>query len=385
MAETSKGEIEFFGLISIRKFCRILKETMPFLEPMLSKFLRHKFLGEDITNYLPALIDRNSLILNQSMASMLCMTSERFRGVNNLPLLFNSKLDGRNWTDLTARVKYYEGPIIILVRHLVQYDNISEFHSSGLQNPTLSKFPVVSQLMAESGMNAEYQSHAKNIDANYNCWGRRNNHWENDTVNRLRNKYGVEGDLNDSIFNVLGAYVSTPLRDGFGWHGDDDTYLFSIMPYLRTFYADKEKHGKNYCKFNSKVDAKVRGGIGFGRASYGRSRLWVDQNLDACYICHEDDTFEDGWLTEKPTDKLKVESIEVLGAGHDWVYEQYIKWHRDGPLEHMTAPPVVIPERPVGQAYLDELEEKKVKAIPKPDNQFLDKEYKNRYLKEYLC
>ena len=89
--------------------------------------LRAKFLNDHIEKFYPAVVSPESVIMNQSMASMLCMTSKAYENVDMFPLLYSSELHGKGWHCLVDNIRYYDGPIIILVRHLVNFDIIDEF------------------------------------------------------------------------------------------------------------------------------------------------------------------------------------------------------------------------------------------------------------------
>jgi hypothetical protein len=134
---------------------------------------------------------------------------------------------------------------------------------------------------------------------------------------------GTQGQISSQIFNVIGAYVSVPLMDGAYYFGDEDCYLFSLEPSLKTFYSSGYSKSKNFVKFNSKAGT-AGAGLGFGK-NKNRCRFWIDQNFVKSSVCYDDDTYESGWLTEKGTAHLNIECLEVLGCGDDYTWQNYLR------------------------------------------------------------
>jgi hypothetical protein len=211
---------------------------------------------------------RGSRILDVSMMNMLYLTGGGFREVDFFPVLYDSEKDGLEYFSMVDSLRWYGGPIMVLVR----------------------------QESSDPRSDLEY--------------------------------------------NVFGAYLSVPVHDGGVWFGDQNTYLFSLSPNFQPFYAidlafsgfavfdsrseidhieDRENHQEDL------GDCQEMGGLGFGRTSDNKCRLWLDANLSKSYVRNSDETFMAGDLSpNSDQDNLRIVSIEILGCGDASVWQNYI-------------------------------------------------------------
>lgn len=216
---------------------------------------------------LPPVCSRSE-ILTVSMMNMLYLTNSQYAGVDYFPVLYNSGKDGLEYFSMVDSLRHYDGPIMILV------------------------------------------------------------------------KQQAEVPSSDSEYNLFGAYLSMPVHDGGVYFGDQNTYLFSLYPNFEPFYA-KDLSFSGFALFDSRsqIDhienpedcqedlsgCQEMGGLGFGRTSDNKCRLWLDANLRKSYIGKSDETFMAGQLSpNSDQNNLKIETIEILGCGDYAVWENYM-------------------------------------------------------------
>lgn len=117
MTDSGESKIELYGNIPLRLFCQGLQLHLPYLNKALQRAFWAKFIDPSLKITPP--LSNESIILNSTMSSMLYLTSQRYQNCTHLPVLYNSKRDGDKYETMVDRMKYYDGPILILVRHLV--------------------------------------------------------------------------------------------------------------------------------------------------------------------------------------------------------------------------------------------------------------------------
>ena len=92
---------------------------------------------------------------------------------------------------------------------------------------------------------------------------------------------------------VYGVYCSTRLQVHDGYSGDDDTFIFSLLPACRSFRAS-ETSTRCFVSFDSS-----RSGIGFGGSREAGHRIWLDRRMATNSYINDgqtDDTFERGLI-----------------------------------------------------------------------------------------
>lgn len=108
---------------------------------------------------------------------------------------------------------------------------------------------------------------------------------------------------------LLGAYVASPWKDEIGYWGDNNVYIFSLLPRIRFLYAYKGKGGNNFVYLNTKKipNSKYRAGMGFGGADFKDFRIWLDDDIQQkSYTTFNDDTFPTFNLNEGFEENLVV-------------------------------------------------------------------------------
>ncbi|CAK9068107.1 unnamed protein product [Durusdinium trenchii] len=115
--------------------------------------------------------------------------------------------------------------------------------------------------------------------------------------------------------HVLGG-LSTVWSDNNGkFAGSTECWLFALQPSLAV--CKSTSSSGNYFYLNSRNKYAPRG-VGFG-GQQNFFRLWVDADLEECYVLESDATYSSGWLLPSAGDRLQtpfqVAVLEVWGCG----------------------------------------------------------------------
>lgn len=182
--------------------------------PYLNKALQRTFwakLIDPALEIIPA-ISVDSKILTPTMSSMLYLTSQQYQHCTSLPILYTASNDGDDFDNLVEGLRFYDGPILILIKHLVENktqsinimdDTTPELESNVQNGNTNSRFP---KSMVTANKNIKVSAMGKSA---------------------IRYNNGTAGEITTSRFNIIGAFVSCKLQDGGNYFGDSDCYLFS--------------------------------------------------------------------------------------------------------------------------------------------------------------
>lgn len=118
---------------------------------------------------------------------------------------------------------------------------------------------------------------------------------------------------------VYGAYSNSSVKDTGKYFGDENCFIFGLMPVCRIYkqHEDKQHEGKplprsatrdNYVYFNSRLDDSDPSrpvGLGFGGRSPNHCRIWIDFDMkEKSYTsAGDDDTYFNGELTSGQYDQ----------------------------------------------------------------------------------
>jgi len=111
---------------------------------------------------------------------------------------------------------------------------------------------------------------------------------------------------------VFGGFSRAGWSDELKYQGDSESYIFSLAPNFRSFYAYRGQGGTNYTYMNTKriQGSKYKVGLGFGGDSYKNYRLWLDEELESGSCVSPDDaTYEKGFLIDPSITKFNVKKI----------------------------------------------------------------------------
>jgi len=100
--------------------------------------------------------------------------------------------------------------------------------------------------------------------------------------------------------------------------GDIDSNVFALLPKFRVFPVVKERTvNRGICYMNTQLSDQRRG-LGFGRNTNGKYRVWIDEKITTgSYVSIEDPYFESGYLVDSSIRDLNIEDIEIWGLGDD--------------------------------------------------------------------
>ena len=204
-----------------------------------SKFINLAIKRSLVVPYL----DNHSDILNDDLVSLFTLTSGQFHVTDQLTLLYSMSHFSSSFSDLLLSLKGYEGPTLILLKH-VERD--------------LDSSP----------------SHPKNRSV-YIFGGFASTPWQEEL--------SYQGNADSFVFSMIPKFKRYYSLHGEG--GQNFLYL----------------NGKKMTQSKYKV------GLGFGGINYDSFRIWIDENMQTgSYTCPDDHTFEKGSLLDPGIKQLNV-------------------------------------------------------------------------------
>lgn len=108
---------------------------------------------------------------------------------------------------------------------------------------------------------------------------------------------------------LIGAYVASPWKDEIGYWGDNNVFIFSLLPRIRFLYAYKGNGANNFVYLNTKKiqNSKYKAGLGFGGTDFKDFRIWLDDDIQQkSYTNFNDETFPTFNLNEGYEENLVV-------------------------------------------------------------------------------
>lgn len=117
------------------------------------------------------------------------------------------------------------------------------------------------------------------------------------------------------VFNVIGAFTKSQWKDGGVYHGDYDTYIFSMVPKFKNFHSIHTQTAvPNFQYLNS--TGTNGAGIGFGGNHKNDFRLWFDASWDHNnFVNKSDNTFVSGDILNDNHSVFRIDDFEVWGVG----------------------------------------------------------------------
>src|SRR3990167_8465636 len=108
---------------------------------------------------------------------------------------------------------------------------------------------------------------------------------------------GVKSE--QSQCTIYGAYSSVAVKDIGKYFGNEECFIFGLMPVCRIYKKSHENTGSNFVYFNSgafgtPADKPI--GLGFGGKDPSCCRVWIDENmkLKSYSMSDNDDTYWNG-------------------------------------------------------------------------------------------
>lgn len=110
---------------------------------------------------------------------------------------------------------------------------------------------------------------------------------------------------------VFGAYCSIKNRVNERSFGDNESFLFSLLPYCNSFRYQENPAFSNFAFLGSSEQP----GLGFGGTTADNSRIWIDRDMVNSSMVRDvpDLTFESGnivphFMKDRP---IEVQSVEL--------------------------------------------------------------------------
>ena len=120
---------------------------------------------------------------------------------------------------------------------------------------------------------------------------------------------GAQGDPKNNAVYVFGGFSSTPWQEDANYHGNNESFVFSLIPKFRKYHAVPGTANPNFLYMNGKKtsDSKHKVGLGFGGMNFESFRIWIDEDIEkGSYTSAEDQTFEKGSLVDPLIKQLNV-------------------------------------------------------------------------------
>ena len=116
----------------------------------MNKFVKLYFSKKLINsdNYIieiPKLAE-NSSILNAKILTLMTLTNESFHNLSNMPLLYSPAKQGTSFNRLVYAILGYEGPTLILIKHIEKNDRENQYKDTPYIFGAFSKSPWKEEL-----------------------------------------------------------------------------------------------------------------------------------------------------------------------------------------------------------------------------------------------
>ena len=137
--------LEIESSITFSKFISKLKAEFIYLNKFVRLYFSKKLLHTD--NYiieLPKLLDNSSLLTPKNLV-LYMLTNDSFHNLSTMPLLY-SPSKGTSFNRLTHSILGYEGPTIILIKHLERNDRENQNKDTPYIFGAYSKLPWKEEL-----------------------------------------------------------------------------------------------------------------------------------------------------------------------------------------------------------------------------------------------
>lgn len=108
--------------ISLRSFIQRLKSEFIFLNKFIRLYFCHKFLNENSYKLELPILQEESRILNSIHWTFFTFSNDSFHYLNQIPLLYSPKKAGTSFNRLVYSILGYEGPTLIIIKHIEKND-----------------------------------------------------------------------------------------------------------------------------------------------------------------------------------------------------------------------------------------------------------------------
>ena len=110
--------------MELSAFLYMTKQQLLYVNRVLQVYYSSKFINRDMLSSLalPSL-DSNSYILNEDLLALFCLSNDYFQKAEKLSLLYSMSTHGSSFNRLTYAIKGYEGPTLILIKHVEKGEN----------------------------------------------------------------------------------------------------------------------------------------------------------------------------------------------------------------------------------------------------------------------
>lgn len=198
-------------------------------------------------------------------------------------------------------------PILTKPSYILNQQLVSLFY---LSNPNISNYDK---------LNLIYSNSASNINFEKMCLSLLNYPYKTIMLIKCLENFD-ESKYNMDNTSVFGIFCNTQWKSFPERCGDENSYIFSLIPRFRNFFPNHGEGGKSYFSLNIENNNNHPKGIGIGGEENQGFRIWLDEDLSKSFIKPEDKTFESGYILDSNDGKLNISLIEIWGLESDACY-----------------------------------------------------------------
>lgn len=283
--------------MGVAKFIKLLRSDFPHLNKLILTYFISKCLTRAELEHPE--IEGEPMLLNLDIYMLLYISSPQLQGTKQMRRIYHSSKHVLNYNDLSASLKHYNAPYIVLLKCLEKSND------------------VASKMSLSAVTSNEY-------------------------VPRIKD------DTDTGVYSVIGGYFAPNQQKYETTLGKSNTIgVFSLLPRLRMLNPKTSSP-----QVNIVLDGFGRRGLGLGGTTPDDCRLWIDSDLtQGSYVdgCTEDSSYSNGHVLGPNKQKININEIEVWGLGTNDDWETKLRKSHLGEevpppkMEYMPAytPPVV--------------------------------------------
>jgi len=99
-----------------RDFVLFIRLNFPYIDNIIRAYFTNRFINKSVPIHLPVVSETPS-VLNTELLSLFCLTNSSFQNLPQLHLVYSTAKYGKNFNNLAASLKTYDGPTLLLIKH----------------------------------------------------------------------------------------------------------------------------------------------------------------------------------------------------------------------------------------------------------------------------
>lgn len=259
--------------MGVSKFIKLLRTDFPQLNQLILTYFVSKCLTRAELEH--PVIEGEPMLLNLDIYMLLYISSPQLQTTKQVRKIYHASKHVLNYNDLSAALKHYDAPFIVLLKCLERSSDLA------------------GKLSLSSVTSGEYVPKIKE-------------------------------DTDTGIYSVIGGYFS-PVKGKYETTLGKNNCIgvFSLLPRLRMLYAKNSSP-----QVNIVLDGFGKKGLGLGGSTPDDCRLWIDADIaQGSYVdgCTEDGSYSNGFVLGPSKQKINIHEIEIWGLGSEEVWENKLR------------------------------------------------------------